>query len=99
MNKRLALFIVIVLAVLIGYNHFVMKPYAQKQQKEALVKKITTPQKQASPKSPGITKSAVQPPVQEELPAEAIEAAEEKQIDIYTKVFNIAFSNKGYISS
>lgn len=98
MNKRLAIFFLIVLVVLIAYNQFVVKPQMEKQKKELQLKKIDTPQK-----PPAQTTSVISPqtnktaPVKLELPSQAISADQEEQSDFYTKVFNITFSNKGAV--
>lgn len=94
MNKRLLLFFIIVFAILIGYNHFVIKPYLKKQEKEILLKKnAEIKQKTVSPKE--IDKT-IAPKTESKIPSNEISnATEETLTSIYTDKFSIKISNKG----
>jgi len=96
MNKRLLLFFIIVFVVLLGYNHFVIKPYIKQKEKELALKK-TTEVKKEIPVEPENKKKSAEPIKHEvKIPSNSISiASEETTSSIYTDKFIVKISNKG----
>jgi len=89
MSKRLILFFIIVFVVLSLYNHFILKPYIEKQKELSLIKKAEI----IKNKPKGIKKQKKEQ--QEEIPKNEISEKEEREISFYTDVFRVSFINKG----
>lgn len=94
MNKRLILFFIIVFAILIGYNHFVIKPYIKQKEKEvSSKKKAEIKQKIVSPVEKD---KKISPKTEIKIPSNEISIETgEKLTSVYTDKFSIKITNKG----